>query len=108
VSAVAHAAGRQRISAYVRVERTFNLDLDWTLATDVWRVAPERAAMSLQIPLIAGESVLTPGVEVRKEMALVGLARERAHRLALGPVARRKLELAFPRTPPAAKSGTLW
>jgi hypothetical protein len=33
--------------------------------------------MSLQIPLIAGESVLTPGVEVRKEMALVGLARER-------------------------------
>ena len=58
---------------YVRVERTFSLDLDWTLATNVWRVAPERAAVSLQVPLIPGESVLTPGVEVHGDAALIGL-----------------------------------
>lgn len=58
---------------YVRVERTFSLDLDWTLATNVWRVAPERAAVSLQVPLVPGESVLTPGVEVRGNAALIGL-----------------------------------
>jgi hypothetical protein len=59
---------------FVRVERNFNLDLDWTLVTNVQRVAPERAAVSVQIPLIKGESVLTPGVEVRNDEALVGLA----------------------------------
>jgi len=83
--------------AYVRVERTFNLDLDWTLATDVWRVAPERAAVSLQIPLIAGESVLTPGIEVRKEMALVGLAAGEGHTGWRSGLSRAgKLELAVP------------
>ena len=59
---------------FVRVERTFNLDLDWTLLTEVTRIAPERAAMSLQIPLVNGESVLTPGVEVKDGQALVGLS----------------------------------
>jgi hypothetical protein len=83
--------------AYVRVERTFNLDLDWTLATDVWRIAPERAAVSLQIPLIAGESVLTPGVEVRKDEALVGLAAGETHTGWRSGLSRaEKLELAVP------------
>ncbi len=83
--------------AFVRVERTFNLDLDWTLATDVWRIAPDRAAVSLQIPLIAGESVLTPGVEVRKDVALVGLAAGEAHTGWRSGLSRaEKLELAVP------------
>jgi hypothetical protein len=61
--------------AFVRVERVFNLDLDWTADTHVWRVAPQRAAVSMEIPLVAGESVLTPGIEVRNgAAALVGLA----------------------------------
>ncbi len=61
--------------AFVRVERVFNLDLDWTTDTHVWRVAPQRAAVSVEIPLVAGESVLTPGIEVRNgAAALVGLA----------------------------------
>jgi len=59
---------------FVHVERTFNLDLDWTLLTEVTRIAPERAPVSLQIPLVNGESVLTPGVEVKDDLALVGLA----------------------------------
>jgi len=59
---------------FVRVERVFNLDLDWTIDTAVWRIAPQRAALSVEIPLVKGESVLTPGVEVRNgETALVGL-----------------------------------
>ena len=59
---------------FVRVERVFNLDLDWTIDTEVQRIAPQRAALSVEIPLVKGESVLTPGVEVRNgEAALVGL-----------------------------------
>ena len=60
--------------AFVRVDRVFNLDLDWTVDTMVTRIAPQRAALSIEIPLVAGESVLTDGVKVRNnEAALVGL-----------------------------------
>jgi hypothetical protein len=57
----------------VKVHRAFNLDLDWTLNTTVLRVSPQRAAISVEVPLVTGESVLTPGVKVRDGVALVGL-----------------------------------
>jgi hypothetical protein len=60
--------------AFVRVDRVFNLDLDWTLDTYVSRIAPQRAALSVEIPLVKGESVLTDGVKVgNNEAAIVGL-----------------------------------
>ena len=59
--------------AFVKVHRLFNLDLDWTMETSVHRVAPQRAAMSVEIPLVPGESVLTDEVKVRNDVALVGL-----------------------------------
>jgi len=60
--------------AFVRVDRVFNLDLDWTLDTYVTRIAPQRAALSVEIPLVRGESVLTSSVKVRNnDTALVGL-----------------------------------
>jgi len=73
------AAGDQletgsEFAAFVRVDRLFNLDLDWTVQTAVTRIAPLRSAVSVEIPLVKGESVLTPGVEVRDgSRALVGL-----------------------------------
>jgi hypothetical protein len=59
--------------AFVRVQRVFNLDLDWTVDSFITRIAPQRAAMSLAIPLVKGESVQTAGVTVRDGNALVGL-----------------------------------
>ncbi len=59
--------------AFVRVNRVFNLDLDWTVDNYVQRIAPQRAAVSLEIPLVTGESVQTAGVKVRDGTALVGL-----------------------------------
>lgn len=70
---VALSAGSE-FPAFVRVERVFNLDLDWTMDTLVTRVAPQSAAVSVEVPLVAGESVLTPGIEVRNSVALVGLS----------------------------------
>ena len=92
---------------FVRVERTFNLDLDWTLITEVWRIAPERAPVSLQIPLVKGESVLTPGVEVKDDLALVGLAAGEQNTGWRSGLSRSEtLELAAARSPPrAARSG---
>jgi hypothetical protein len=71
-SGAALAAGSE-FPAFVRVNRVFNLDLDWTVDNYVQRIAPQRAAVSLEIPLVTGESVQTAGVKVRDGTALVGL-----------------------------------
>ncbi len=61
--------------AFIVVQRTFNLDLDWTIDTQILRVAPERAAITVEVPLVANESVLTEGIEVRDgRSVLIGLA----------------------------------
>jgi hypothetical protein len=91
--------------AFVRVQRTFNLDLDWTVDTRVVRIAPDRAAVSVEIPLVAGESVLTPGVEVHAgKTALVGLAPGELHVDWHSGLARAEsLELALPAGVPRAE-----
>jgi hypothetical protein len=50
---------------FVRVTRTFNLDIDWTLTTTVTRIAPLQGAINLSLPLVAGESVVSNGVSVK-------------------------------------------
>ncbi len=50
---------------FVRVWREFQFDLDWSIATTVERLAPEKGGFTLQLPMLAGESVLTPGMEAR-------------------------------------------
>jgi hypothetical protein len=81
----------------VRVERVFNLDLDWTVDNYVARIAPQRAAMSLAIPLVAGESVQTAGVTVRDGNALVGLgAGESSTEWHSGLARADSLEIALP------------
>jgi hypothetical protein len=55
--------GATRFPPFVRVHREFTLDLDWTLQTTVERLAPEKGGFTLEIPLLAGESVLTEGIE---------------------------------------------
>src|SRR6185295_1928305 len=58
---------------FVHVERYFNFDLDWTVDTEVSRIAPVHAAISVQMPLAQGESVLTEGVKTQNGVALAGL-----------------------------------
>src|SRR5690606_27631870 len=60
---------------FVQVTRTFQLDLDWRIHNQVQRIAPRAAPLQVQIPLVAGESVLTAGAEVRDEQITVALAR---------------------------------
>ena len=84
--------------AFVRVDRVFNLDLDWTIDTYVSRIAPQRAALSVEIPLVKGESVLTSGVKVRNnDTALVGLgAGERQMQWHSGLARANELDISVP------------
>jgi hypothetical protein len=57
----------------LEVTRTLRLGLDWTLHTQVRRLSPATAPVTLRVPLIPGESVTTPGRQVDDGGILVSL-----------------------------------
>jgi hypothetical protein len=64
--------GAAQFPPYVRVRREFALDLDWSVETTVERLAPEKGGFTLEVPVLAGESVLTSGIETNGTKVLVG------------------------------------
>jgi hypothetical protein len=60
-----------RFPAFVGIERAIDLDIDWRVTTVVTRVAPLQGALTLEVPLLDGESVLTEGFTVRDGKVLV-------------------------------------
>src|SRR6185295_588653 len=56
---------------FVRVTRRVSLGLDWTINTTVERLAPEKGAFTMRIPLLDGESVLTEGMEVAADRSVL-------------------------------------
>jgi hypothetical protein len=65
----------------VRVERTLMLGLDWRVATRVIRLSPAESAVVLAVPLIAGESVTTPGIHVKDGKVDVNMAAQQTEML---------------------------
>lgn len=61
------------IPPFVSVERVLRLGLNWYMETRVTRVAPKEGGISLDIPLLAGESVTSREVEVAAGKARVVL-----------------------------------
>lgn len=59
---------------FVQVERRLRLDLDWTVETRVRRQSPPGQPITLAIPLLKGESVLTDGIRVQDGKAELRLA----------------------------------
>jgi hypothetical protein len=73
VSATERASAPQRFAPFVRIHRRVSMNLDWTVSTTVERLAPAEGAFTLRLPLLPGESVLTPGLEVREGTVLVSM-----------------------------------
>jgi hypothetical protein len=67
------AAAPQKFPPFVRIHRRVFMNLDWTVSTVVERLAPEEGAFTLRLPLLPGEAVLTPGLEVRDHSVLVSM-----------------------------------
>ncbi len=68
------STGAQQFAPYVRVERMLQLGLEWSTSTNVTRLAPVAGGMSLQLPVLAGEHVTTPGLRVEAGQVTVALA----------------------------------
>ncbi len=62
-----------RFPVFVRVERVVELDLDWRVRTTVYRVAPTQGALTLEIPLLKGEAIVSGEFSVSDNQVLVSM-----------------------------------
>ncbi len=85
------------IPPFVVVTRDVSLGLSWQTRTTVQRVAPSAGAIVIEVPLLGGESVTTPGIRVEDEVALVSLGpgQKSVSWASVLPI-RDRLELAAP------------
>jgi hypothetical protein len=63
-----------RFPAFARVERTIELDLDWRVRTTVRRVAPSQGALTLEVPLVDGETIVSGEFTVEDGHVLVSMS----------------------------------
>jgi len=63
----------QQFAPYVVVERALLLGLDWSVSTQVSRLAPREGGIALALPLLAGEHVTTAGLKVDNARVMVAL-----------------------------------
>lgn len=59
--------------AFVRIERTLQLGLDWRIATRVVKLAGSDSPVVLELPLLAGEAVTSAQIRVKDGKVLVNL-----------------------------------
>jgi hypothetical protein len=79
------------------VERALSLGIDWRVETRVRRLSPAEPPVLVPVPLLPGESVQTPGVQVRDGRALASLGpgiRETGWTSTLEPEGRLSLQAA--------------
>ena len=62
-----------RFPVFVRIERTVELDLDWRVRTQVHRVAPRQGALSIEVPLLEGEAIVSGEFTVADGNVLVSM-----------------------------------
>ena len=62
-----------RFPPFVYVNRTVELGLDWRVSTTVGRIAPVQGALTLELPLVTGETVVTDGMTVDDGHILVSM-----------------------------------
>lgn len=62
-----------RFPSFARIERNIELDLDWRVRTTVTRVAPTQGALTLEVPLLDGESIVSGEFTVTDGRVLVSM-----------------------------------
>lgn len=68
------------IQPLVRVTRIIRLGIDWTIETQVSRIAPQRGPINLRVPLLIGESVTSNKVKVKQRHVLLNFGPNASHK----------------------------
>jgi hypothetical protein len=71
--AAARIETSMQFAPFIRVTRRVALGRDWTIGTTVERLAPEKGAFTVKVPLLGGESVVTEGIDVADGNAVVAM-----------------------------------
>jgi len=66
--------GAQRFAPFVRVVRTLELGVEWSMQTTVERIAPEDGGFTVAVPVLAGEHVGSAGFKVDNGNVAAALA----------------------------------
>jgi len=61
------------LPAFIRVERTLNLGLDWRVTTRIVRLFNNDSAISLAVPLLEGESITTDKIKLKDKHVLINM-----------------------------------
>ena len=59
---------------FIQIERTLELGLDWRLRTRIVRLMSSDASVVLELPLLKGESVITPEIRVKDNKVQVNMS----------------------------------
>ena len=63
-----------KIPPFFQLERVLILGLNWQVRNTLRRITPPDTPVMVSVPLIADESVTTPGIQVKKGKALITMA----------------------------------
>ncbi|RJQ68958.1 MAG: hypothetical protein C4519_22360 [Desulfobacteraceae bacterium] len=67
-------ARNNELTPFLQVERVIYLGLSWQTTTTIKRLSPVGVPIMAAVPLLAGESITTPGIDVEGGRALVNMA----------------------------------
>ncbi|MCL1825561.1 MAG: hypothetical protein FWG26_06395 [Betaproteobacteria bacterium] len=73
-AAMALSSSAQQFPPFVHVQRDLIFDLDWSVRTQVRRIAPEDGGFTFPVPLLPGEHITTPELKVQDGRALAVFA----------------------------------
>ena len=59
------------LPAFIRIKRTLNLGLDWYISTRVIRASSEATPVTLEVPLLEGESISSSNIRSKNGHALI-------------------------------------
>jgi len=62
------------LPAFIRIERTLHLGLDWRITTRVVRLAGSNEPVVLELPLLSGEAVTDADIRVKDGKVLINMA----------------------------------
>jgi hypothetical protein len=93
---------------FLQVERVLRLGLTWQTVTTVRRLTPTGTPVVVGIPLLAGESVTTAGIQVEQGQALINMAPDqRVVTYDAGLKIEPKIQLDAPRAVPWTETWVL-
>ncbi|MCL2590522.1 MAG: hypothetical protein FWD67_06500 [Betaproteobacteria bacterium] len=73
-AAAVFSSPTQQFPPFVHVQRDLVFDLDWSVRTQVTRIAPEEGGFTFPVPLLPGEYITTPELKVQDGHALAAFS----------------------------------